>query len=549
MGEYTSVKYLAKHDLPQFYLLIILYFLQGIPVGLAFGTIPFLLKSTFKDTSFTQLGLFSIATYPYSLKILWSPFIDSIYNKSIGRRRSWIIPIQFVSGFMLLMIGFCISKGWIFKGVDSTYGGPKLQPHELIDIVPLTICFMILIFLCATQDIAVDGWALTILSTDSLSYASTAQTFGLNIGYFLSFTIFLTFNSSDFMNKYFRSVSLEHGLISLSGYLKIVGVLYILVTIYVVYFTNEDPYQDSNLLPSMMITDKHEKNHETLIPVKYNQDLLKSDNTSISYVYSCFFKILKLPTIQSLMFIHFIAKFSFQCNEGATNLKLLEKGFKKEDLSITVLIDFPFELIFGYYVARWSSDSNYTRPKILHPILHRIIGNSGILTPWLIGFCGRLLASMMGSYVVYKFPSDKEISSSYFFLVIIQHLIGSFMSTVQFVSMCAFHTRIADPVIGGTYMTLLNTLSNLGGTWPRLFIMSLIDYFTIYDCQDLPSVGSIQLSKEECLDRGGNPIIISDGYYITNTICIIIGILLFFGYIKRKIQYLQFLPVTSWRCE
>ena len=30
----------------------------------------------------------------------------------------------------------------------------------------------------------------------------------------------------------------------------------------------------------------------------------------------------------------------------------------------------------------------------------------------------------------------------------------SMLSTIQFVGMSAFHTRISDPVIGGTYMTV-----------------------------------------------------------------------------------------------
>ena len=42
------------------------------------------------------------------------------------------------------------------------------------------------------------GWALTLLSKENLSYASTAQTIGLNTGYFLSFTVFLAFNSVEF---------------------------------------------------------------------------------------------------------------------------------------------------------------------------------------------------------------------------------------------------------------------------------------------------------------------------------------------------------------
>jgi len=33
----------------------------------------------------------------------------------------------------------------------------------------------------------------------------------------------------------------------------------------------------------------------------------------------------------------------------------------------------------------------------------------------------------------------------------------------MFVSMMAFSAKVSDPRIGGTYMTLLNTVANLGG--------------------------------------------------------------------------------------
>lgn len=42
------------------------------------------------------------------------------------------------------------------------------------------------------------GWALTLLSPENLSYASTCQTFGLNTGFFASFTVFLALNSEEF---------------------------------------------------------------------------------------------------------------------------------------------------------------------------------------------------------------------------------------------------------------------------------------------------------------------------------------------------------------
>ena len=39
------------------------------------------------------------------------------------------------------------------------------------------------------------------------------------------------------------------------------------------------------------------------------------------------------------------------------------------------------------------------------------------------------------------------------------------------VAQMAFYNSISDPRIGGTYMTMLNTLSNLGGQWPGTVVL------------------------------------------------------------------------------
>ncbi|SCU83885.1 LAME_0C07162g1_1 [Lachancea meyersii CBS 8951] len=541
---------LAKHDVKPFCLLVLLYFLQGVPVGLTFGTVPFLLKSMTKNTTFTQLGVFTMATYPYSLKILWSPIVDSIYSRKTGRRRSWIIPVQLLSGTILWILGVAVSKDLIFAGVDESYQSgtvPQNTSPSSLNIPSLTVCFLSLIALCATQDIAVDGWALEILSKESLSYASTAQTVGLNTGYFLSFTIFLTFNSADFMNKYIRTVPLQHGIVSLSGFLKLAGLLYLVVTLYIALFTKEKPTK----IPALPTKKSDEKIGDL---IDYNYDTNPA-HQSLANVYRSFFKVLKLPSVQSLMIIHFFSKFAFQCNEGATNLKLLERGFKREDLAVTVLIDFPFEIIFGYYVAKWSGDSSdQTRPGLSsnpvfsNRIIRFLVGKTGTLTPWLWGFLGRLTAAFLANVLIAKFPVDGEITRGYFCMVVFQHLLGSFMSTVQFVGICSFHTQIADPVIGGTYMTLLNTLSNLGGTWPRLLVLSMIDRFTKYGCVLTKKVENDIVTEASCSAAGGDWVTIRDGYFVTNLFCITVGCWLYFGFIKKKAQQLQKLPPSSWQC-
>jgi len=57
-----------------------------------------------------------------------------------------------------------------------------------IQIWPLTGAFTLLYLFAATQDIAVDGWALTMLRPENVGYASTCNSAGQIAGYFLSFT-------------------------------------------------------------------------------------------------------------------------------------------------------------------------------------------------------------------------------------------------------------------------------------------------------------------------------------------------------------------------
>ena len=56
-------------------------------------------------------------------------------------------------------------------------------------VTSLTRLFFVLFLLCATQDIAVDGWALTMLQRRNVGHASTTNAVGQNLGYFISFTV------------------------------------------------------------------------------------------------------------------------------------------------------------------------------------------------------------------------------------------------------------------------------------------------------------------------------------------------------------------------
>lgn len=99
--------------------------------------------------------------------------------------------------------------------VNQWLGSEGASPN----IPLLTGIFFMLNFLAATQDIAVDGWALTMLKRCNVGHASTCNSVGQTAGYFLGYVVFIALESADFCNKYIRTTPLDDGLITLPGHL------------------------------------------------------------------------------------------------------------------------------------------------------------------------------------------------------------------------------------------------------------------------------------------------------------------------------------------
>lgn len=310
--------------------------LQGIPLGLVFGSIPYMLKSEKGNTlSYSQFGLFSLAGYPYSLKLLWSPIVDQIYHRRLGRRKSWILPVQLLVGAMFFALGRKIDT-WIVPG----------RP---VDFWRLNTCFLALVTLCATLDVAVDGWALTLLPADKIHFASTCQSVGVNIGLFISFTIFLALSSARFCSQ-FLGISKEF--FTLGSFMRFWAFVYAISTVGLLFKSENTAVANAT---------NNSTNNNTSINTNNN-----TDNTSLlqSIVkgYKTLWGIVTLPTVKSFALILLSFKFGFSAYDAVAPLKLLEKGFPKEFLALTVLIDFPFQMVMGFFVAKWSAGPRTFKP-------------------------------------------------------------------------------------------------------------------------------------------------------------------------------------------
>ncbi|TRY96334.1 hypothetical protein DNTS_021832 [Danionella cerebrum] len=457
-GQVKSI----KGELGNVALLLFLYVLQGIPLGLA-GSIPLILQS--KNVSYKDQAYFSFVFWPFSLKLFWAPLVDSLYLQRFGRRKSWLVPTQYLLGLFMLYLSFT---------VDS-----MLQADRL-DVITLTAVFFMLAFLAATQDIAVDGWALTMLSRENVGYAST---------YFLFFW----------------------------------GIVFMISTTLVAILKKENSRA------------QHMKKKKS-----------REETQGVMETYKLLFHIIKLPTVFTFCALLLTAKIGFSAADAVTGLKLVEAGVPKEQLALLAVPMVPLQILLPVVISKYTAGP---RP----------------LDIFCKAFPFRLLIGLEYALLVWWTPSvrlDEGFPAYYYAVVLLSYAVHQVRGVVfvavhhgpkvalysMYVACMAFHAKVSDPLIGGTYMTLLNTVTNLGGNWPSTLALWLVDPLTFKECQGAP--GQTCSSREEaglCVREGGVCITTLDGYYVESLVCVLIGLCWWIFFAKRMKRLQEERP-SAWHC-
>jgi hypothetical protein len=75
---------------------------------------------------------------------------------------------------------------------------------------------------------------------------------------------------------------------------------------------------------------------------------------------------------------------------------------------------------------------------------------------------------------------DKELSVGYYIITLIIFAFNGCSMVVGYVSAMVLFAKICDPIIGGTYITLLNTITNLGSAWPGTLALYLVSFTPKY---------------------------------------------------------------------
>jgi PAT family beta-lactamase induction signal transducer AmpG len=124
-------------------------FSSGLPLGLVYVAIPDWMRSIGVDIK--VVGLITLAQAPWSFKVLWAPLLDRFVPPFLGRRRGWAAIAQ-VTLFVITLV----------------LAGVAAHPDSPWVIAALAFAIA---FAAATQDIAVDAYAVDVLRPDEQGVA------------------------------------------------------------------------------------------------------------------------------------------------------------------------------------------------------------------------------------------------------------------------------------------------------------------------------------------------------------------------------------------
>jgi len=517
---------IGSEDQISLLLLLLLYTLQGIPMGLC-GSIPLLMKE--RGATYSQLAVFSLVTVPFSLKLLWAPIVDSLYLASMGRRKTWLVPVQLLCGAVMVS-GSPYVAVWLGDGDND-------NDYSEMNVNALTIYFTSLYFLMATQDISVDGWALTMLSRSNVGLASTVNSIGQSLGYFIANQGFIALSDVRWCARFLHPfVSENKAMVSLGGFMNFWGYIFIVTTFVVWIFKSEvDHNEDENdnnseRIKSRSKVDAMETGTSAVIASDNkivtgnsyssgsSSDTGETQSESIRETYQHIGAVFRLRPVFELCIVLLTCKLAFAPTDSSYIFKLQEYGMPKADIATVS----PVMLGVGLVL-----------PAFLGPYVRK-----SPLDIFLLGIPLKMATSLL-SWYMFQFASRSYANGMtpgpmFFCPLVATMLLHEMAGTTIFVAQMAFFAQISDPTIGGTYMTMLNTVANLGSKWPNATALWLMSKLTWETCETLDG----QKKGIVCTT-------LLDGYTVETMLCLAAG-LIWLSVLGPIVKNLKHLDRSEW---
>ncbi len=146
---------------------MLITFIMGFSSGL-----PLLLTGSVLQAWMTEegldlatIGLFALVGLPYTIKFLWAPALDRFTPLLMGRRKGWLLIIQFFLMASIASLGMT---------------QPSISPLSVAGAA------LLLTFFSATQDIVIDAYRREALTDDEQGLGASLYVNGYRVGMLLA---------------------------------------------------------------------------------------------------------------------------------------------------------------------------------------------------------------------------------------------------------------------------------------------------------------------------------------------------------------------------
>lgn len=238
--------------------------------------------------------------------------------------------------------------------------------------------------------------------------------------------------------------------------------------------------------------------------------------------YAILAKILALKPMPLMVAFLLTSKIASGATDAMTDLKFIDVGVGTDKIASRRLFLIPQNVRLLSAHLKIPSPTHITIQIVLPWVICSWTAGKKPLNVFLWAYPIRVAVCILLAALIHWTPFFRDSSGEYpyywYALWIGAHSLQEATVYATYLSAAAFCAQVADPAFGGTYMTLLMTLGNLGWVWPITLFLSVTDLF--------------------------NSATVS-GYYVSVGIATVVGGL-WYGVFYPRIRYLQAVPREEW---
>lgn len=322
---------------------------------------------------------------------------------------------------------YIVPLHYVLALIYFTHAPVLMEQIKNLQIVQLSIFAYFTTWLLAVTDVAIDGWVTSLFQKQNVTYGSVANSVGNTSGWFISQYMFILLNSKKFCNEFIYSSPREEPLVTVYGYCMFIAVVDLFLALYINFFVTE-------------VNPKIKEFGNCFEVIK----ALKGFWHNKSLRYACI--------------VILTYRIGFAPLENG-NLVFFEKGFPKESITELGIFLFPVSVVVPLVYGKIAGGKKVDLSNLLWASIIKIV------------------AGVIYTYANVMYVPNTGTGGYIYTLVIVSTTFMYSANQLIFVSYCAFVYRISDVNVGGTFITMISCLANMGKNISEPIATGLFDVF------------------------------------------------------------------------